>query len=155
MQESLNKIIAMFKSFRIDPRLILAYTAQNCIGQKLSILAGNELGCMESVDRIFFKTFGCFIDGNKIKPEVSTIKGLYQLQNNDKFRQVKNPSMGTIIISPTVGKNIGHIGLVTSNNLIISNNSFNGRLDTKYTIDSWKEYYKDTKGLNVYYFDMI
>ena len=94
----------------------------------------NELGCAEAVNFLFKRATGEEIGGN-----VSTYKMYLVLKGNDKFRQVSEPKEGDIIISPTgYGVGNGHVGVVSDNNKIMSNNSFTKKWDEHLTLETWK-----------------
>lgn len=65
---------------------------------------------------------------------------------------------GGIVISPTSGPDIGHIGLLGSGRgdgrLIYSNSSSAAMWEQNYTIQKWRERYRDRKGLPVYFFPL-
>jgi hypothetical protein len=61
---------------------------------------------------------------------------------------------GGLVISPTEGSNIGHVGFVgaaasSGRRLIYSNSSARARFEQNFTIDSWIERYKTRKHLQV------
>jgi hypothetical protein len=65
---------------------------------------------------------------------------------------------GNIIISPTHGGNVGHVGIVgevknpITATVIYSNSSSRGVFSHKFTLGSWKAFYRDRKGLPVFFF---
>lgn len=65
---------------------------------------------------------------------------------------------GGIVISPTEGRNIGHVGLLGpgsgSDRLIYSNSSSAARWKQNHTIGSWKARYVDRKGLKMRFFPL-
>jgi hypothetical protein len=66
---------------------------------------------------------------------------------------------GGLVISPTKGSNIGHVGFVgvpapDGRRLIYSNSSARARLEQNFTIDSWIERYKTRKRLEVLFFPL-
>ena len=65
---------------------------------------------------------------------------------------------GGIVISPTSGSNVGHIGLLGTGHgdarLIYSNSSSAALWKQNYTIGTWRARYRDRKGLPVYFFPL-
>jgi hypothetical protein len=65
---------------------------------------------------------------------------------------------GMIIISPTHGGNVGHVGIIgevktpISATVIYSNSSSRGVFMHKFTLGSWKSFYRDHKGLPVFFY---
>ncbi|MBY3181364.1 hypothetical protein HFO24_06725 [Rhizobium laguerreae] len=64
---------------------------------------------------------------------------------------------GCIIISPTEGSNIGHVGILgprtgDDSRLIYSNSSAAALWKQNFTLKSWVKRYKTTKGLKVHFF---
>jgi hypothetical protein len=65
---------------------------------------------------------------------------------------------GMIIISPTHGGNVGHVGIVgqvknpITATVIYSNSSSRGVFSHKFTLGTWKAFYRDRKGLPVFFF---
>ena len=57
---------------------------------------------------------------------------------------------GDIVISPTVGVNVGHVGIYTTSGKIISNSSSKTEVDDHFTPTSWSNYYTNQKGLQTY-----
>ncbi|MGY3033151.1 hypothetical protein ACVIIV_002321 [Bradyrhizobium sp. USDA 4354] len=75
-------------------------------------------------------------------------------------RQVSEANIGPgmICISPTHGGNVGHVGIVgeivepTNKTLIYSNSSKRGVFSHSFTLGTWKSFYRDRKGLPVFFF---
>jgi hypothetical protein len=75
-------------------------------------------------------------------------------------RQVPEANIGPgmICISPTHGSNVGHVGIVgeiknpTNDTLIYSNSSKRGVFSHSFTLGTWKNFYRDRKGLPVFFF---
>jgi len=65
---------------------------------------------------------------------------------------------GGIVISPTSGSRIGHIGLLGAGHgdtrLIYSNSSAAAQWKQNHTIATWRARYRDVKGLPVYFFPL-
>lgn len=71
----------------------------------------------------------------------------------DYYMLVDVPQPEDIVISPTEGKRIGHVGIVMEDGLIASNNSFGinrGKFTKTHTLDTWTKYYKDKQKLPVF-----
>lgn len=108
-------------------------------------IAGDELGCAESVTTIV----------KKVLPQMPVITGtwtLYEyLQKSRDWIPTTNPKPGDIILSPTgiVSKvKIGHVGIVGVNNTVMSSSSYNqGKWMTNYTTETWRNKY----GIVFYY----
>lgn len=58
---------------------------------------------------------------------------------------------GDIIVSPTMGKNTGHIGIYMGNGEIYSNSSARRDFLQNFTLSRWNRYYGG-RGLKTYYF---
>lgn len=120
-----------------------------------SLCENHMFGCMETVNNIFEIAFGSEIGGRQ-----STYMG-YQyltgaLKGKYTFVEVTDPLPGDVIISPTgYGKSEvmpnGHVGIVAKYG-ILSNNSYTGRLEEGYKLDSWKARYADRGGYPVKFF---
>jgi hypothetical protein len=65
---------------------------------------------------------------------------------------------GMIIISPTHGGNVGHVGIIgevkipTNATVIYSNSSSRGVFSHSFTLGTWKSFYRDRKGLPVFFY---
>lgn len=159
MYELLQKALIILRSLTSDPRIILFLQAKKCLGKKLTVTVDKEYGCMESMDRVYFKATGRYINGNILRPEISTTRGYYTMLNSKKFIKVLTPRAGSIIISPTgLGngsiKN-GHTGCVSTNGLIMSNSSNSGLWEENWTINGWNNYYGVKGGFPIYFFDVV
>lgn len=102
----------------------------------------------------------------KIEPAFPIITGtatLWEYLDNPihGFQEVKEPSAGCIIISPTgYGDRgaIGHTGVVLGDGIIASNTSYGihaGKFMKNHTIETWKKYYTGRYHFPVYYFKKI
>lgn len=111
-------------------------TAYSFLGKDASPAdyASDELGCAESVNAVYKAAFGKEIGG-----DVSTIRMYEALKNNKELRLVDSPLFGDIIISPTTLARVpvGHVGIVGKWQ-IMSNNSYTGRWEAHYTLESWR-----------------
>lgn len=75
------------------------------------------------------------------------------LKNDPRFKATLEPKPGYIIVSPTVGDNIGHCGIFISLDRIASNSSKTGLWTNNYSYAEWIAYYKIKKGLHIYIFE--
>lgn len=125
---------------------IIYEEAITCIGKKMS---GNnkELGCAISVNNICERAIGRPIGGG-----YSTWWLYEELKTNKtRFKEVKEPMRGDIIISPTGYNKFkkpkitnGHTGIIGDLNLkneveIMSNDSKTGIWKQNYTLKTWKD----------------
>lgn len=132
------------------PKQVHTY-ARLLIGKDLSYLVSNELGCSEAVSRILMEI--------GVLPRVIT--GTYTLYEflymSGKFMKVSVPQVGDIIISPTgMGEmRHGHVGIMDSNNRILSNSSTSGKWTSNFTLTSWNAYYKVSGKFPVFFYRII
>ena len=117
-------------------------------------VASDEYGCAESVSTILATLF----------PPFQVVTGTYTLymvlKGAVEFMEVSTPLRGDILISPTGfggqgGISNGHVGIVSDNRIVMSNNSLTGLWDTHYTLDSWRERYQVIGGYPVKFFRRI
>ena len=112
--------------------------ALECLGLDMSTKE-DEYGCAEAVNKIFKLATGREVGG-----DISTYRMYLSLRKDDDFIQSPYNLPGDIIISPTgFGKGNGHVGIVSENNKIMSNNSANSLWEENYTIDEWRNKFKD------------
>lgn len=75
------------------------------------------------------------------------------------YARVLVPLAGDIILSPTGYGNgniaNGHVGVVGNNDAILSNNSYDSKLEINYNLKSWKARYGDVGGFPVTYWRRI
>lgn len=111
-------------------------TAYSFLGRDASPLdrAPDELSCAESVNAIFRAAFGKEIGG-----DVSTLRMYQELKESAEFIETDAPLYGDVIISPTTMARvpIGHVGIVGKWQ-VMSNNSYTGRWEAHYTLESWR-----------------
>ena len=128
----------------LNNREKLYYAAKKYLGTDASPndIAPDELGCVESVNAIHKACFGFEIGGG-----VSTYRLYPILINSPLFVKVDSPLRGDIIISPTgysdgqgTIKN-GHVGILSDNGLIMSNNSKTGLWDEHISLNLWRDRY--------------
>lgn len=125
--------------------------AQLMVGKDLSFLVDKEIACSEAVTRILVEL--------GIMPSVITgTYTLYEhLHTSIRFVRVQTPQAGDIILSPT-GMGIykhGHVGIMDSNNRILSNSSASGIFTRTHTLASWTSYYKVNGGFPIFFYRVI
>ena len=117
-------------------------------------LAPDELGCAETVNAIHKKVFGFEIGGN-----LSTNRMYKALNKSPLFLRIDNPSEGDLVISPTGFGNgnlpNGHVGIVSKDRMIMSNDSATGLFLENYSLDTWKGRYAVQGGYPVCFFRRI
>lgn len=148
-REFINKIISSGSE-------ILYFTAIGCLNTDASPndLAPDEYGCAETVNAIHKKAFGFEIGGN-----LSTYAMYQVLQNDPGFMRVDAPRRGDIIISPTGYGNgrlsNGHVGIMSSETEIMSNNSYTGKFEQNYSLQKWRDRYAVLGGYFVAFFRKV
>ncbi|AUW47332.1 hypothetical protein [Rhizobium leguminosarum] len=114
---------------------------------------GGNLACVWAVRHIAKQALGRWItrtDGTAVfDPELKRCFG-------SNLKEADVPA-GGIIISPTEGRNIGHVGImgpVTGDDkrLIYSNSSSAAIWKQNFTLKTWVERYRDRKGLKVHFY---
>lgn len=113
-----------------------------------------NLACLWSVRHIVYNALGFWIthsDGTAdFYPDLVACFG--------HDRPPDQVPAGGIIISPTTGSNIGHIGLLGTGQgdarLIYSNSSAAAMWKQNHTVGSWRARYHDLKHLQVYFFPL-
>lgn len=116
--------------------------------------AGGTLACLWAVRHIVHDVLGFWItrsDGTAVfDPALMECFGASMAPDA--------VAPGGIIISPTSGSNIGHIGLLGEGNgdarLVYSNSSSAKMWKRNYTVGSWRARYQGTKGLPVHFFPL-
>lgn len=116
---------------------------------------GGNLACVWAVRNLVHQVLGRWItrtDGTA----VFTVELHKCFIENFSESQI---SAGGIIISPTQGRNIGHVGLLgpstTANDRLIYSNSSKRKVwSQNRTLDSWREYYSAGKHLSVLFFPL-
>lgn len=114
----------------------------------------DEVACAESVSVLIKK-----IDNNF--PIIPHTMNLYKtLNSSPSFEPTLDLEAGNIIISPTGhwrsnGKIRGHVGVITENGNIASNNSYTGNFEENYTISSWVKRYRGIGNYPLFVFKMV
>lgn len=109
-------------------------------------VAPKELACAESVSSLIQHLFPDF------PVEVSTTRLEKLLEGDRRFDYSTEWEPGTIIISPTNGESIGHVGIFGQGDLIMSNTSITGMWEKNYTLDTWIRRYRSKLGLKIYFY---
>ncbi len=116
---------------------------------------GGNLACVWAVRHLVFKTLNRWItktDGTAVfGPELRQCFGA-------SLAETSVPA-GGIVISPTSGSSIGHVGILgpstgSGSRLIYSNSSSAAMWKQNFTLDRWIQRYKETKGLSVRFFPL-
>lgn len=131
-----------------SPTVWLSELCKASIGLDLSVQAPNELGCADSLSRLIGKIFPDF------PSFLSTIALNSHLASIDKRFKRCGVKPWVIIVSPTVGGNIGHCGILGDNDVIYSNNSKTGKWDKHWTLKKWIAYYRTQKGLQILLYEL-
>lgn len=156
----LSRLVSYLSAGTLPSKRELLYlSARTYIGTDASPgdFAPDELGCAESVNDIYKRTFGKMIS---TRYHLSTYWMYADLKASAEFARTEQPLAGDIIISPTGYtkrndvKN-GHVGIVGENGVVMSNNSVTGKWDEHWTIDSWRRYYQYRGGYPVHFFRVV
>lgn len=92
--------------------------------------------------------------GNPVGGGLSTSK-MYTVLKARHFRKSRaTAGPGTIIISPTEGTSVGHVGIVGESENVFSNSSTRALWVRNFTVDSWNHEFIDNRGLPVYFFNL-
>lgn len=132
---------------------ILYFTAVGCLGTDASPadIAPDEYGCAETVSDIIEKAFP-----SSVPFTISTYQLYHSLLRSSQYVRTDVPRRGDIVISPTGYGNgklsNGHVGIIGMTGQIMSNNSFTGKFDANYTIQSWRERYVSIGAYPMAYF---
>ena len=108
------------------------------IGQDLDQSVPNDVACVIQVCKVLQKVME-FPDLTYTPVLVRTLKA------DKRFEGTLDLDVGNIIVNATgTGNNtvIGHTGFIWKNNVIVSNNSLTGKMDTFYNIESWRQRYR-------------
>lgn len=130
-------------------------TAKSLLGYHLTMNEAipREYGCAQAVSKVLSRC-GYAIP----RKGISSTIDLNEWLKAHAYR-IEKPEQGCIIISPTEGGNIGHVGVIGRFGLvypgdfgIMSNTSGNGLWQMNYSLADWKEYFCDKKGLPIIYY---
>lgn len=135
--------------------------AKLAVGNDLSIIVKDEVGCAESVSRILMGVDRTLLP--MVIPGTASLDS--ELRNNPRYRAVALGQVrpGDIVISPTVGGNgrlsNGHVGIlgavVGGERLIYSNTSEGGLWTQNYTLRGWINRYQGIGGFQVKFYTVV
>jgi hypothetical protein len=109
--------------------------------------------CAFAVNAVVQKAIGRPIGGGTSTADMGEVLATTQTQVSEA--QI---TAGMIIISPTHGGNVGHVGIVgevtnpVSATVIYSNSSSRGVFSHTFKLGGWKAFYRDRKGLPVFFY---
>jgi hypothetical protein len=115
--------------------------------------ADDEYGCADSVNCVFKEAFGKEIGGT-----VSTYLMYQSLKDETRFKKVSEWKRGCIIISPSNygnGRIVGHVGICSDDDKIMSNTSSDGIWRENFTILTWIKRYRDLGELPIMFFEPL
>jgi hypothetical protein len=129
-------------------RLRLYDLARKNLGKNVRPLriAPQHLGCAEAVSNLLSQ-----LDPTFPQDTVSTVKLNAKLFY--RFEQTKIYKPGCVIISPTDGTSIGHVGIMGEKEIIYSNNSITGLWDKHFTLGTWIQRYREQSNLPIYFYE--
>ena len=116
---------------------------------------GGRLGCAWAVNEVFRRAIGRPIGGN-----LSTVAMTQVLRNRHTPLTEADLVPGTVVMSPTQGNNVGHVGILgelatqRSETIVYSNKSSRGVFSDDFTLGRWKAFYNARKGLPVLFFSV-
>ncbi|NVN87389.1 MAG: hypothetical protein HXX15_15020 [Rhodopseudomonas sp.] len=112
-----------------------------------------RLACAYAVNEVVRRALGKPVGGGLSTAEMGEV-----LARNQTALLEQQIDSGMIIISPTHAGNVGHVGIVgevktpVSATVIYSNSSSRGIFSHAFTLGRWKAYYRDRKGLPVFFY---
>ena len=137
----------------VDMREIIYEEAIKCLGKNMAPI-NKSLGCVEAVNNIAIRAIGNSLGGG-----YSTYWLYNALTTSKRFKKIKEPLRGDIVISPSGFGNgklsNGHVGICGELDTIMSNDSAKLLWLKNYTIDSWKKRYFTKGGFPVDFFRVI
>jgi hypothetical protein len=111
-----------------------------------------HLACAYAVNEVVRRAVGKPIGGGLSTAEMGEILASTQTALPVQI------SPGMIIISPTHGGNVGHVGIIgevrnpVTATVIYSNSSNRGVFSHAFTLGKWKSFYRDHKGLPIFFY---
>lgn len=148
-----NQLASLLSVLIGDKRERLFAYASTQIGVKKSgIRASIDVGCVEAFINVFMECFNVFLS-----PTLSTTVLNRELNSSIRFKKIgiMEVKRGDIIISPTNGKQIGHVGIMGDRGVVMSNNSRTGKWDTHLDIGKWYVRYDKEYGLPVNFYRIV
>jgi hypothetical protein len=112
-----------------------------------------RVACAFAVNEVVRQALGKPIGGGLSTSAMGVV-----LRNNHTQVDGSQAASGNIVIAPTQGGNVGHVGIVgaikspRSNTTIFSNSSSRGVFSHKFTMGTWNNFYRVRKGLPVLFF---
>jgi hypothetical protein len=114
---------------------------------------GGRVACAWAVNTVSDRALGKQIGGHLSTTEMGRV-----LEADHRRVEDGQIGAGMICISPTQGKNVGHVGIVgeiknpLESTLIYSNSSSRGVFAHAFTVGRWKTFYSTRKGLPVLFY---
>jgi len=112
-----------------------------------------RVACAYAVNKVVSLAIGRPVGGGLSTADMGEV--LAKTQTQVPEQQI---TPGMIIISPTHGGNVGHVGIIgevkipTNATVIYSNSSSRGVFSHSFTLGTWKSFYRDRKGLPVFFY---
>jgi hypothetical protein len=112
-----------------------------------------RLACAFAVNEVARRAIGRPIGGGNSTAAMGEV--LAKTQTQVPEQQIVS---GLVIISPTHGSNVGHVGIIgevknpVSSTVIYSNSSSRGVFSHSFTLGKWKAFYRESKGLPVFFY---
>lgn len=146
--------VLLLKKKTMSEGHILYRTSKQCLGKDMAIIH-DSLGCAEALNAVVELAIGKSIGGGP-----STWLLNEALKKDKRFKQVLTPEKGDIIISATGCGNTakikhGHVGIMSDDNKIMSNNSDTGLWTEHWTWSNWIARYKHVGEYSVDYYRLI
>lgn len=137
------QIAKLLESWGFSKSKVLYASAKQHLGKKVSgIRADISVGCVEGFETVYKNCFG-----SNLQDGLHTTQIFKVLNSSYKFRKLNGGEVGRegdIIIAVTgsglPGK-VGHIGIISDNMKIMSNNSLNGLWDEHLDVSIWIKRY--------------
>lgn len=111
---------------------------EESIGQDLDNSVPNDVACVTQLVKVLQKIMEF--------PNLSYTPVLVRtLKADNRFKGTLDLDVGNIIVNATGTGNgmiIGHCGFIWKDGKIVSNKSSTGKLDTHFTIETWKQRYR-------------
>lgn len=158
IQQVIDWLYAFYNYNPMDRTQRLFEEATKFLGRDASPenLARPEVACAETVTHLI----------SLVAPQIQWTNRLatYYMKKDmlggKSFKRVTTPREGTIVLSATdwdkYGNVVsGHVGICMGDGKIASNNSANGIFDINYSLESWRRYFVDRKGLDMLYFNFV
>lgn len=139
--------------------------AASLVGYSTAGVPGTNAGRLAeawSVNEIARVALGRAISGDGIDDNGVNMTQLFEiLKSRHIQRSMEHADSGMIIVSPTTGDVVGHIGIIgksladdPGNFLIYSNSSSKAAFQQNFTLKSWKSTFEGRKGLATYVFEI-